>query len=97
MAFLNYDVKFFYGQSDSSICNSIPLNQKEFDKWVTLGIIHTLKPKIYLIFMGKGDRKTRKGKITKGTFGVRRPKQKHKLKPEPAQKKTKASKKKAST
>ena len=23
--------------------------------------------------MGKGDRKTRKGKITKGTFGVRRP------------------------
>lgn len=23
--------------------------------------------------MGKGDRKTRRGKITKGTFGVRRP------------------------
>lgn len=27
--------------------------------------------------MGKGDRKTKKGKITKGTFGVRRP---HKIK-----------------
>ncbi|MEN7546392.1 30S ribosomal protein THX [Rapidithrix thailandica] len=23
--------------------------------------------------MGKGDKKTRRGKITKGTFGVRRP------------------------
>jgi len=27
--------------------------------------------------MGKGDKKTKKGKISKGTFGVRRP---HKLK-----------------
>lgn len=26
-----------------------------------------------LIFMGKGDRKTRKGKITKGSFGKSRP------------------------
>ncbi len=24
--------------------------------------------------MGKGDKKTKKGKISKGTFGVRRPK-----------------------
>lgn len=24
--------------------------------------------------MGKGDKKTKRGKITKGTFGVRRPK-----------------------
>ncbi len=26
--------------------------------------------------MGKGDKKTKKGKIAKGTFGVRRPKKK---------------------
>ena len=26
--------------------------------------------------MGKGDRRTRRGKITKGTFGVKRPKKK---------------------
>lgn len=26
--------------------------------------------------MGKGDKKTKRGKITKGTFGVRRPKKK---------------------
>jgi len=29
--------------------------------------------------MGKGDRKTRRGKITKGTFGVRRPHKKKKV------------------
>ena len=29
--------------------------------------------------MGKGDRKTKKGKITKKTFGVRRPKKKIKV------------------
>ncbi len=28
--------------------------------------------------MGKGDQKTRKGKITRGTYGVRRPKKKKK-------------------
>jgi len=28
--------------------------------------------------MGKGDRRTRRGKITKGTFGVRRPHKKPK-------------------
>jgi 30S ribosomal protein S31 len=26
--------------------------------------------------MGKGDKKTKKGKITKGSYGVRRPKKK---------------------
>ncbi|MEM6845660.1 MAG: 30S ribosomal protein THX [Bacteroidota bacterium] len=26
--------------------------------------------------MGKGDKKTKRGKISKGTFGVRRPKKK---------------------
>ena len=31
--------------------------------------------------MGKGDRKTKRGKITKGTFGVRRPHKKSKNKP----------------
>ena len=29
--------------------------------------------------MGKGDKKTRRGKITMGTFGVRRPRKKTKL------------------
>jgi len=29
--------------------------------------------------MGKGDRRTRRGKITKGTFGVRRPKKRPKV------------------
>ncbi|TDJ04810.1 MAG: 30S ribosomal protein THX, partial [Deltaproteobacteria bacterium] len=28
--------------------------------------------------MGKGDKKTRRGKITMGTFGVRRPRKKTK-------------------
>lgn len=28
--------------------------------------------------MGKGDKKTKRGKIIKGTFGVRRPKTKNK-------------------
>ncbi len=28
--------------------------------------------------MGKGDKKTKKGKIIKGTYGVRRPKKKNK-------------------
>ncbi|MDG1023878.1 MAG: 30S ribosomal protein THX [Flavobacteriaceae bacterium] len=30
--------------------------------------------------MGKGDRKTRKGKINKGSYGVRRPRNKSKSK-----------------
>ncbi len=38
--------------------------------------------------MGKGDRKTRRGKITKGTFGVRRPHKKSKPADVPAKKKT---------
>ncbi len=37
--------------------------------------------------MGKGDRKTRRGKITKGTFGVRRPHKKKKPADVPAKKK----------
>ncbi len=40
--------------------------------------------------MGKGDRKTRKGKLTKGTFGVSRPKKKKK----PQVEQSKGSKKK---
>lgn len=39
--------------------------------------------------MGKGDRKTKKGKITKGSFGVIRPKKKKKETPA---KKTKSKK-----
>ena len=42
--------------------------------------------------MGKGDRKTKKGKIIKGSFGVRRPKKKRAAAPPPAPKK-KATKK----
>ena len=38
--------------------------------------------------MGKGDIKTKKGKITKGTFGVRRPHKKKKVQ-EPVAKKKK--------
>ena len=46
--------------------------------------------------MGKGDRKTRRGKITKGTFGVRRPHKKKKPARVPSKKKTvKATPKKA--
>lgn len=32
--------------------------------------------------MGKGDRKTKRGKIHKGTFGARRPRLKKRIKPE---------------
>jgi len=32
--------------------------------------------------MGKGDKKTRRGKIHRGTFGVRRPRIKKRIKPE---------------
>jgi len=32
--------------------------------------------------MGKGDKKTKRGKIIRGTFGVRRPKIKKRTKPE---------------
>ena len=34
--------------------------------------------------MGKGDKKTRKGKIAKGSFGVLRPKPAHKRRSPPA-------------
>ena len=30
--------------------------------------------------MGKGDRKTKRGKIFRNTYGVRRPKKKHRIK-----------------
>ncbi|TPE45161.1 30S ribosomal protein THX [Pontibacter mangrovi] len=36
--------------------------------------------------MGKGDKKTRRGKITKGTFGKRRPHKGYKQKEKPAEK-----------
>lgn len=47
--------------------------------------------------MGKGDRKTKRGKINKGTFGVRRPKAKKKAyvtveKPKPKRKTTRKKK-----
>lgn len=29
-----------------------------------------------ILFMGKGDKKTKRGKIIKGSFGVRRPRKK---------------------
>lgn len=32
--------------------------------------------------MGKGDKKTKKGKINRGTFGVRRPRIKKRVRPE---------------
>ncbi|WP_223033752.1 30S ribosomal protein THX [Hanstruepera marina] len=32
--------------------------------------------------MGKGDKKTKRGKIHRGTYGVRRPRIKKKVKPE---------------
>lgn len=40
--------------------------------------------------MGKGDKKTKKGKITMGTFGVTRPKKKKGLTETPANKSKKA-------
>ncbi len=46
--------------------------------------------------MGKGDKKTRRGKIIKGTYGVRRPKKKKNTfvpKEKPVAKKTKTTKK----
>jgi 30S ribosomal protein S31 len=43
--------------------------------------------------MGKGDRKTKKGKIVKGTFGVRRPKKKKTAHQPPAEEKKEKSKK----
>jgi 30S ribosomal protein S31 len=35
--------------------------------------------------MGKGDKRTRRGKIFKGSFGKRRPKNKKKNQPKPEQ------------
>ncbi len=32
--------------------------------------------------MGKGDKKTKRGKINRGTFGARRPRIKKRIKPE---------------
>ncbi len=32
--------------------------------------------------MGKGDKKTKRGKINRGTFGVRRPRIKKRVRPE---------------
>lgn len=44
--------------------------------------------------MGKGDKKTRRGKIHRGTYGVRRPKNKNKVTVEvPKAKRTKKTKK----
>ncbi len=40
--------------------------------------------------MGKGDKKTKKGKIAKGTFGVRRPKKRSQIE---SDKKSKTAKK----
>ena len=40
--------------------------------------------------MGKGDKKSRRGKITMGTFGVRRPRKKTKAQPKVTTAKTKA-------
>ena len=40
--------------------------------------------------MGKGDRRTRRGKIYRGTYGISRPKKKHKKAPPPEGKTTKA-------
>jgi len=40
--------------------------------------------------MGKGDKKSRRGKITIGTYGVRRPRKKAKAQPKAATTKTKA-------
>lgn len=37
--------------------------------------------------MGKGDKKTRRGKITNGSYGVTRPKKKDKKKKDDAKKK----------
>ena len=42
--------------------------------------------------MGKGDRKTKKGKITIGSYGVRRPKKKSTIVPAATTKKTTATK-----
>ncbi len=44
--------------------------------------------------MGKGDRRSRRGKITKGTFGVRRPRKKPIVDLEKAKPKKKATRKK---
>lgn len=43
--------------------------------------------------MGKGDKKTRKGKIAKGTFGVSRPKKKKTDHKPPVEEKKERSKK----
>ena len=53
-------------------------------------ILHGIK---LIKFMGKGDKKTRRGKINMGTYGVRRPKKKTKIQVAPkksTKKKTKA-------
>ena len=35
-----------------------------------------------IIFMGKGDKKTKRGKINRGTFGARRPRIKKRIRTE---------------
>jgi 30S ribosomal protein S31 len=37
-----------------------------------------------LVFMGKGDKRTKKGKIYRGSYGKRRPRKLKKTKPAPA-------------
>jgi 30S ribosomal protein S31 len=51
------------------ICKNILL-------WVSFFTIFTARPNIHktIYIMGKGDKKTRRGKIILGSFGVRRPK-----------------------
>ena len=44
--------------------------------------------------MGKGDRRSRRGKITKGTFGVRRPRKKATVDLKKAKPKKKVTRKK---
>lgn len=44
--------------------------------------ICTLKVKQTLNIMGRGDKKSKRGKISRGTYGVRRPKIKKRIKPE---------------
>lgn len=44
--------------------------------------------------MGRGDKKTKKGKIAKGSFGVSRPKRTAKVAPPAKKKKAKAKAKK---
>jgi 30S ribosomal protein S31 len=38
--------------------------------------------KLKIFFMGRGDKKTKRGKISRGTYGTRRPKIKKRVRPE---------------